>query len=91
MAIDCIRSIASNYIFTTSLPPAIVAAALASVRYLKSSQTERYHLHRLAQDIKTRLKQHDIPVLDNISHIIPVFIGDPVLVKQASNMLIKDY
>ena len=50
--IDCIRTYAPNYIFTTSLPPAIVAAGLESVRHLRSSQVERNKLHSIADYIK---------------------------------------
>lgn len=90
-AIDCIRSYASNYIFTTSLPPAIVAAGLASVRYLKKSQSERMRVHHLSGLIKDKLKESGIPVVNGQSHIVPILIGDPEKCKQASDMLLTEY
>ena len=39
--IDAVRSFASSFIFTTALPPAVLAGALASVEHLKVSQVER--------------------------------------------------
>ncbi len=39
--VDCVRSFAAGFIFTTSLPPAITAGALAAVRHLRSSNVER--------------------------------------------------
>ena len=39
--IDCIRSYAPGFIFTTSLSPVLVAGVLAAVRHLKASSEER--------------------------------------------------
>jgi 7-keto-8-aminopelargonate synthetase-like enzyme len=74
---DFIRSFASGFIFTTALPPAVAAGALASVMHLKDSQSERAaHRMRVAH-LRRELKAIGIPCLDNDSHIIPVMVRAP--------------
>jgi 5-aminolevulinate synthase len=89
--IDCIRSFAPNFIFTTSLPPCIAAASQASIAFLKNRHDLRESLHETAKLIKNELEKNDIPVYKNPSHIIPIFIGDAVKAKLASDMLIKEF
>jgi 5-aminolevulinate synthase len=88
---DAIRSYASGFIFTTSLAPAIVAGALASVRYLKTSQIERARHQERARTLKRRLQAVDLPIVDNPSHIVPVLVGEPVRCKQLSDILLDRY
>mgnify|MGYP001395000912 CR=1 FL=1 len=85
---DAIRSYAAGFIFTTSLAPAVAAGALASVRHLKSSQIERARHQERARTLKKRLKAAGLPVMDNPSHIAPVFVGDPVRCKSVSDSLL---
>src|SRR5579863_3731358 len=88
---DFIRSFASGFIFTTSLPPAVAAGALASVRHLKSSSAERErHQDRVAQ-LRARLNEAGVVHLDNPSHIVPIMVGDPVLCRLISDALIERY
>jgi 5-aminolevulinate synthase len=88
---DFIRSFASGFIFTTSLPPAVAAGALTSIRHLKSSSQERArHQERVAR-LRSRLDQAGVAHLDNPSHIVPVMVCDPVLCKQISDLLIDRY
>ena len=89
--IDFVRSFSSGFIFTTSLPPCIAAGAYASIRHLKFSSSEREKLFKVVSDLKNALKKNNIPFIDNKSHIIPVIIGDPVLCKKASQMLLDDF
>ena len=89
--IDVVRSFASSFIFTTSLPPAIAAGALASVRHLKKSKIEREKHQERAEILKNKLRQTGIVVMPSESHIVPVLVGDPVLCKKASDILLKDY
>jgi len=89
--IDAIRSYASGFIFTTSLAPAIVAGALASVRHLKHSNVERERQQERAATLKRRLTEIGLPVLDNPSHIVPVMVGDPVKCKRITDQLMSRY
>lgn len=89
--IDVIRSFASSFIFTTSLPPAIAAGALASVKHLKKSNEERIIHQARANSLKEKLRQTGIVVMPSESHIVPILVGDPVLCKKASDLLLSDH
>ncbi|MEQ1616429.1 MAG: 5-aminolevulinate synthase [Hyphomicrobiaceae bacterium] len=88
---DAIRSYAAGFIFTTSLTPAVVAGALASVRHLKGNQVERARHQERARTLKRRLTAAGLPVMDNPSHIVPVFVGDPVRCKAVTDTLLERY
>ena len=91
VVVDMIRSYAPGFIFTTTVPPAVAAGAEASIRYLMASSAEREKHQENAAALKAMLKGAGIPVLDNPTHIVPVMVGDPVLCKQASDMLLEEY
>ncbi len=88
---DAVRSFAPGFIFTTSLAPAIAAGAIASIRYLKTSNAERLRHQERAAAVKRRLKAAGVPVLDNPSHIVPVLVGDARHCKTASDMLLERF
>ena len=88
---DAIRSYAPGFIFTTSLPPAVAAGAAASVRHLKTDQTQRDKHQTQAKILKLRLKGMGLPIIDHGSHIVPVHVGDPVHCKVLSDMLLQDH
>jgi 5-aminolevulinate synthase len=89
--IDCIRSFAPGFIFTTSLAPAIAAGVLASVRHLKESDAERELLQARAALLKRLMAEAGLPVMDSPSHIVPVFVGDAALCKAVSDSLLYDH
>ena len=89
--IDYIRSNASGFIFTTSLPPCIAAGAYTAMRHLKYSAHEREKQFEVVKKLKKELSNVNIPFIDHQSHIIPVIIGDAKLCKTASQKLLDDF
>lgn len=89
--IDVIRSYAPGFIFTTSLPPPVVSAALASVEYLKGNQKERQLQQAHVRLLKERMKQAGIPVIPNPSHILPVLVGDAETCRNVSDRLLHQH
>src|SRR6202048_2649923 len=77
--VDFLRSCAPGFIFTTSLPPALAAGALAAIRHLKESKVERERHQERAATLKRRLVEAALPVMPSPSHIVPVMVGDPGL------------
>ena len=88
LIVDAIRSWAPGFIFTTSLAPALAAGARASVEYLKSAYHLREQHQERAATLKARFREAGIPVLDSITHIVPVHVGDPVLCKRMTDELL---
>jgi len=88
---DFVRSFASGFIFTTSLPPAVAAGACASIRHLKQSHAERIRHKDVVSRVRARLMAIGIPMLDNPSHIIPVMVGDAKKCKWISDWLLENY
>ena len=89
--IDAIRSVSSGFIFTTSMSPVICAGALASVKYLRDHNELRVKHQERAKRLKTLLRNRDIPIFENETHIVPVRIGDAKKCKAISDELINEY
>jgi 5-aminolevulinate synthase len=89
--IDCIRSYAPGFIFTTSLSPVLVAGVLASVRHLKQSDTERNAQQASAAQLKQIFRDAGLPVMDSVTHIVPLLVGCPIKAKRISDILLAEY
>jgi 5-aminolevulinate synthase len=89
--IDCIRSYAPGFIFTTSLSPVLVAGALASVRHLVQSSAEREAQQEAAAMLKAKFAGAGLPVMPSVTHIVPLLIGCPIKTKRISDILLAEY
>lgn len=87
---DFVRSFASGFIFTTSLPPALAAGAIASIKHLKSSQMERARHQERVRKLRSMLDAKGIPHMPNPSHIVPVMVGDAAKCKWISDLLMDN-
>jgi 5-aminolevulinate synthase len=86
--VDCVRSFGASFIFSTSLAPVLAAGAIASVSHLMRSQEERRLQRERVLEVKTKLRALGLPVMPSMSHIVPVFVGDPVKVKTLTDRLL---
>jgi 5-aminolevulinate synthase len=89
--VDYVRSCAPGFIFTTSLPPMITAAALASVRHVRGDAGRRARLFERADMLKRRLTAVGLPVLPSPSHIVPLHIGDATRCSDVSRRLLEEF
>ncbi len=86
--VDMLRSYAGGFIFTTSLPPPVLAAARASVAILKSAEGRELraeHRRRVAT-VRRRLQEAGLPAPDVPSHIIPVFVSTTLTLCKALSL-----
>jgi 5-aminolevulinate synthase len=89
--VDFIRSFASGFIFTTAIPPALAAAATASISWLKSHEEMRVRHREVVAKVRAKLDKYGIPHQPNPSHIIPVMVGDAAKCKWISDILLDNY
>lgn len=89
--VDMIRSLAPGFIFTTSLPPAVMAGAKTAIEYQMEHKGDRFLQQMHTRAVKEELEARDIPVMPNPSHIIPILVGSAELAKKASDLLLQDH
>jgi len=89
--VDAVRSYASVFIFTTSLPPAILAGARASVEHLKVSDMERQRHRRNVRRLKDRIEATGLPYMKGESHIVPLIVGEATCCKMLTDILMNQY
>jgi len=88
---DFIRSYGDGFIFSTAIPPAVAAGALASIRHVSEHNEIRVRHQERATTVKRRMTEAGLPVMPSDSHIVPLMVGDPVLCKQVSDELMDRF
>ena len=91
LLVDFIRCFGSGFIFTTAMPPATAAGAVASVRHVRKDIQRRISLHRNVNTLKSQLRAVGLPLMETPSHIIPIMVRDPNLCREASNRLLHKH
>ncbi len=89
--VDAVRSYASGFIFSTSLPPALAAGAEASIRYLMQHDDLRQAHQERAATLKRRFREIGLPVMPSVSHIVPVMVGHAGHCKMISDILLEEH
>ena len=88
---DYIRSTAPGFIFTTSLPPMVAAAALAAVRHVRHDMARRARLFERAEALKSRFDAAGLPRIPSDSHIVPLHVGEAARCKDLSRRLLAEF
>ena len=92
IVLDAIRSVASGFIFTTSISPVMCAGAIASIRWLREHHEVRVKHQERADTLKTMLIDNNIEIHDKAcTHILPVMVRDAKTCKAMSDRLLNDY
>jgi len=89
--IDAIRLTANGFIFTTTIAPPVAAAALTNVRHVRAHNDLRIRHQERAAYLKQRLIRAGLPVMPSDTHIVPLFVGDPVRCKDATDILLEQH
>jgi 5-aminolevulinate synthase len=89
--VNFIRAYGSGFISSSSMPPAIAAAALASVRHVSCNLELRVRHQDRVERLKHRLHCAGLPVMPSTTHIVPVLVGDAARCKQASDLLLDGH
>lgn len=89
--VDMVRSLSRGFIFTTSTPPATMAGAQVAVEFQKVNPESRIELQRNTRAVKQQLLQHNLPILPNTSHIVPLMVGDAEKCRIAADILFDEF
>lgn len=89
--VDWLRSYSPGFIFTTSLPPAVMAGAAEAIRYQRSYLKDRQLQQIHTSYVKEQLEAIGVPVMPNPSHIVPIVVGDAAKAKAASDLLMDKH
>ena len=88
---DAVRSYAAGFIFTTSMPPGLAAAAKKSIEIVMQSNSLRIEQEQQVKNTFLALAAKKLPVVKTPSHIIPLMVNDAQLCRDISLRLLEKY
>jgi glycine C-acetyltransferase len=86
--IEFLRQRSRPYLFSNSLPPVIVQAALKALELVASGEALRQHLHQNARQLRQALESAGFTLKPGQHPILPVMIGDAVLAARMADRLL---
>ncbi|MDY6913756.1 MAG: 8-amino-7-oxononanoate synthase [Planctomycetota bacterium] len=87
--IETIRNAGRAFIYTTALPPAMCAAALAAFKIIRREPDRRDRLLQLADELRSLLRDAGFDTGDSASQIIPVLLGSARRAVQISRRMLE--
>lgn len=88
--IDYFRNFARSFIYSTSLPPASIAASIRAIEIIENDKCQRVNLLKMACGFKNKLADAGFKVTDTITPIIPVIIGHAQKTADMSESLLQE-
>jgi 8-amino-7-oxononanoate synthase len=88
--IEGLIQFARSYIYTTAIPPALVAATLVSLQLLTTEAWRRPHLQQLIARFRSGAEQLGLPLMASQSPIQPLLVGDADSALRLSEKLRED-
>lgn len=90
LLVDFVRSTASGFIFTTSIPPATAIAALKSLEIIATDDQLRQTFWDNVNYFKQQLLKTHLPYEITDSHIVPIVIGDARICREICDTLLHE-
>lgn len=81
---------ARPFIFTTGLPPAVIASGIAALELLEEEPEIRVRLWENVSFFRKKIKELGFDTLNSETQIIPVLVGDASLTMQMGEMLLEE-
>lgn len=87
---DVVRSQASGFIFSTALPPMVLAAALRNVERVVEDTSLRANFWKVVKATKSALSAKGIPFTETPSHILPLWVGDGEALEKMAKVFLEE-
>jgi 8-amino-7-oxononanoate synthase len=72
---EAVVNLGRSYLFSTSLPPAVPAAAMAAIEVMRDEPQRQQRVRELARRVRARLAEGSWEVAEGDSPIIPIVLG----------------